>query len=141
MSLTFILHLQGATQSDRIEGVVSFWGKDASGAFAIWPGHVRMLTVLELGLARFRCEEGSWEYLALPGAVLYFVPDESSRSGGQLFLSCRKFVRGRNLETIEQALETQISEEERQFKDIKTSLRKMEEAMFKRLWQLGRESK
>ncbi len=128
---TFVLHLQGAIQSDRIDGVVSFCGRDASGSFAIWPGHVRMLTVLEFGLARFRCLDEGWEYLALPGAVLYFIADE-------LFLSCRRFVRDRDFASIEKALEAELAKEEHQLKEIKTALHQMEEAMFKRLRQLGR---
>ncbi|GAB6066929.1 hypothetical protein JCM13664_02470 [Methylothermus subterraneus] len=127
---TFVLHLQSATQTERIEGVVSFVGRDASGSFGIWPGHVRLLTVLEFGLARFRCLGGEWEYLALPGAVVYFVADE-------LFLSCRRFFRDRQLAAIERALGAELAREERELKELKTSLKRMEEAMFKRLLRLG----
>jgi F-type H+-transporting ATPase subunit epsilon len=118
-------------QSERIEKVVAFSGRDASGSFAILPGHVRFLTVLEFGLARFRCLDGEWEYLALPGAVLYFVTDE-------LFLSCRRFVRDLRFAAIEQALAAELAREEQELKEIKTSLHRMEEAMFKRLRELGK---
>ncbi len=126
----FTLHLQDATHTETVTGVSAFQGRDASGSFAIWPGHIRMMTVLEFGLARFRTDT-AWEYLALPGAVLYFV-------GGELYLSARRYVRDPDPERIAGVLERQLREEEVQLLEIRESLRKMEEEMFKRLWQLGR---
>lgn len=126
-----VLHLQDATHTERIEGVTSFWGRDASGSFAIWPGHVRMMTSLSFGLAQYRLAQ-AWEYLALPGGLLYFLDN-------QLFVSTRRYVRDRDLERIGEILESQLAREEQQLHQIKQSLRHMEEAMFKRLWQLGRQ--
>ena len=64
---TFLLHLQSATQYERIENVLSFVGEDDSGSFGILPGHARMMTLLGFGLARFRVTDQDWEFLALPG--------------------------------------------------------------------------
>ena len=36
---TFLVHLQSATQYERIENVVSFIAEDDSGSFGILPGH------------------------------------------------------------------------------------------------------
>ena len=70
---TFELILQDATQTDKIEGVSSFVGEDVSGSFGILAGHARMMTSLIIGLARFRQGDRSWQYLALPGGLLYFA--------------------------------------------------------------------
>jgi len=126
----FTLLLQDATHLDRVGGVTAFWGVDRSGSFTLWPGHLRMMTSLRFGLARFRVE-GRWEYLALPRALLYFVEDE-------LMISTRRFVRDSDPERISSVLESQLTEEEQQLRQLRQSLHKMEEEMFKRLWQLGR---
>jgi F-type H+-transporting ATPase subunit epsilon len=41
---TFVMHLQSATQYERINGVVSFVGEDESGSFGILAGHASMVT-------------------------------------------------------------------------------------------------
>ena len=58
---TFLLHLQSATQYERIENVLSFVGEDDSGSFGILSGHGRMMTLLGFGLARFRITHQDWE--------------------------------------------------------------------------------
>ncbi len=130
MNGKMVLHLQDATHTEQIDNVAAFWGRDGTGSFSLWPGHVRMMTSLEFGLARFRTGQ-DWEYLALPGALLYLIDN-------QIYLSARRFVRDRNLDQISAVLETQLAEEEQQLRQIKQSLHKMEEEMFKRLWELGR---
>ena len=128
----FILHLQAATQYERIEGVISLVAEDASGSFGILPGHERLVTTLVPGLARFRTGDvASWQYLALPGAVLYFVDNE-------LFINTRRYLRGADYADISAALEAQLLAEEQELAQLKQSLHHMEEAMFKRLWQMGR---
>ena len=62
--------LRDSSSAKRIDGVVSFVGEDASGSFGILPGHARIMSILELGLARFRRADEPWQYLAMPGAVL-----------------------------------------------------------------------
>lgn len=126
-----VLHLQSATHYERIEGVTSFVGEDASGSFGILPGHERMITVLALGLARFRVSSEPWQYLALPGAVLYLLDDE-------LYLSARRYLRDSDYRRISAALEAQLLAEEEGLRVVKESLHQMEEAMLKRLWQMGR---
>ncbi len=126
----FVLQLQDATHTEQIPRVTAFWGVDASGGFTLWPGHVRMMTSLEFGLARFRLD-GEWEYLALPRALLYFVDN-------QLFICTRRYVRDRELDAIAPILESQLAEEEKALHQIRQSLRRMEDEMFERLWRLGR---
>ena len=127
----FTLHLQSATQYEAITDVTSFVGEDDSGSFGIQAGHARCMASLRFGLARYRCGERSWQYLALPGALLYFVDN-------QLFLNTRRYVRDDDYERINAALREQLRKEETGLRHIKESLRRMEEEMFKRLREIQR---
>jgi len=127
----FVLHLQSATQYERIEGVTSFVGEDQSGKFGILPGHGRMMTALIFGLARFCNAERIWRYLALPGALLYFVDD-------QLYLNTRRYLSDTDYERIDFVLEEQLRDEEEKLREMKESLQRLEAEMFKRLERMGR---
>lgn len=128
---TFILNLQDATRSETIDGVVSFVGEDTSGSFGILAGHVRAMTSLIFGLARFRTGDGAWQYLALPGALLYFRDNV-------LTVNTRRYLLGDDYMRISQALQQELLEEEEKLRAVKESLRHMEEALLKRLWEMGR---
>jgi F-type H+-transporting ATPase subunit epsilon len=128
---TFTLRLQDATRSRTFEGVTSFVGEDSSGSFGVLAGHARMLTVLVVGLARFRVNEDPWKYLAMPGAVLNFHDDV-------LTLSTRRFLIDDDYTRISEALKEQLLSEEEKLHSIRTSLRHMEEEILHRLWEMGR---
>jgi F-type H+-transporting ATPase subunit epsilon len=128
---TFVLHLQDSRRYDRIAGVESFVGSDESGSFGLMAGHERFMTCLVFGLARFRRDGGHREYLAVPGALVYFVDDE-------LFLSTRRYFRGSDYRTISGQLTNQLTAEERDLAVIRESLRRLEGEMLKHLWELGR---
>jgi F-type H+-transporting ATPase subunit epsilon len=128
---TFTLRLQDATRSEQISDVVSFVGEDASGSFGVLAGHIRFLTCLVVGLARFRSADGGWKYLALPGAVLYFKDDV-------LTLSTRHYLVDEDYSRISEALKQELMDEEAKLQSMKESLRRMEENILKRLWQMGR---
>lgn len=125
----FTLTLLDATQTQRIEGVTSFVGEDASGSFGILPGHARLMTVLVFGLARFRTTAGDWRYLALPGALLSFSDDELS-------IGTRRFLIDDDYARISAALQQQLLTEEQTLDDIRTSLHRMEEQLFRRMWDM-----
>ena len=125
----FTLNLLDPSQSERIEGVVSFVGEDATGSFGILPGHARFMTVLGFGLARFREHNGPWHYLAVPGAVLYFVDDI-------LYITTRYYLRDVDVERISRVLEEHMAAEERELRAVKESLRCMEEELLRRMWEL-----
>ncbi|HHJ16627.1 MAG TPA: F0F1 ATP synthase subunit epsilon [Gammaproteobacteria bacterium] len=127
---SFILLLQDASRSERIEGVNSFVGEDASGSFGILADHSRMMTTLVIGLARFRIGDTNWQYLAMPGAVLYFFNNE-------LTLSTRRYLRDADYTRISAALQEQLLAEEELLRATRESLRRMEESLLKRLWELG----
>ena len=130
----FTLLLQDATHTEQINDVASFVGEDASGSFGILAGHARLMTSLLFGLARFRIEEKPWQYLALPGAVLYFKDNELS-------ISTRRYLIDDNYERISAALQEQFVTEETELHAMKKSLHQMEEQLLKRLWETGRSSR
>ena len=129
---TFTLRLQDATRSRDIDGITSFVGEDDSGSFGILAGHARTMTVLAIGLARFRVGEGNWTYLAVPGGVLYFHNDV-------LTLSTRRYFIDDDYMRISEDLQKQLLVEEQQLYSMKNSLHKMEHEVLKRLWEMGRE--
>ena len=128
---TFELLLQDATHAKSIPGVTAFVGEDASGSFGILAGHARMMTSLVTGLARFRVGTGAWQYLAMPGGVLYFNDDVLS-------VSTRHYLLDDDYMRISQELQQQLLIEEEKLHTIKQSLHRMEEEVFKRLWEMGR---
>ncbi|MGW8310087.1 MAG: F0F1 ATP synthase subunit epsilon [Thiogranum sp.] len=129
---TFTLRLLDATRSSEFAGVSVFVGEDSSGGFGILAGHARLMTTLVIGLARFRVGEQTWQYLALPGAVLYFDNDV-------LTLSTRHFLLDDDYMRISAALREELLAEEEKLHAMKESLHHMEEAVLKRLWEMGRE--
>jgi F-type H+-transporting ATPase subunit epsilon len=125
---TFVMHLQSATQYECVERVISFGGEDESGSFGILAGHARMMTLLSFGLARFRVIDQDWEFLALPGGLAYFV-------NRQLYLSTRRYLRGKDYEHLSVALRQELLAEEEALREMKQSVRRLEEEMFRRLWK------
>lgn len=128
---SFILSLQDDAHIKEYEGITSFVGEDTSGSFGILPGHTRFMTSLVMGLARFRIDEQDWQYLATPGALLYF-------HNNKLTLLTRHFLIDSDYMRISSALEVQLLEEETRLHSQKQSLRRMEEEVLKRLWEVGR---
>jgi F-type H+-transporting ATPase subunit epsilon len=129
----FTLHLLDGTRGEQIGDVVSFVGSDASGSFGILAGHTPFLTSLRMGLARFRCRDGAWRYLAVPGAILRF-------DGHELWLGARRYLLEDDLEKISRALRERLLVEEQQMHATRHSLRRMEEELLTRMWELGRQS-
>jgi len=127
----FALNLFDASHEQRVEGVTSFVGEDASGSFGIQANHARFMTTLVFGLARFRLETEEWQYLALPGAVVYF-------NNNELSISTRHFLIDTDLERISALLEQQLITEEDNLRATKESLHRMEQAMLKRMLTLKR---
>ena len=128
---TVTLVLQDATRSEEIRDVTSFVGEDPSGSFGILPGHARMMTTLVVGLARFRVGKGNWQYLALPGALVYFHDNK-------LIISTRHYLLDDDYMRISQTLEQQLLAEEEKLYSMKKSLHRMEEEVLRRLWEMGR---
>lgn len=128
---TFNLTIRDATRTRRFENVYSFIGEDASGSFGIQSNHARIMASLVFGLARFRLTDESWQYLAMPGALLYFVNNE-------LTINTKRYLIDTDYERISRALQEELLAEEKKLKAMKDSLHHMEEEVLKRLWELGR---
>ena len=127
---SFVLHLQDATRYERMEGVTSFVGEDRSGSFGIWAGHARLMTSLVFGLARFRIADQPWQFLAMPGALLYVTHND-------LYLSTRRYVRDDSYERLSQVLAHELMIEDQQLRVMKDNLKRLEQAMLQRLWKTG----
>lgn len=127
----FTLVLRDTSQYKVIDGVTSFVGEDATGSFGILPGHGRMMTVLIFGLARFCMKNTSWQYLAMPGAVLYFV-------NNKLTLNSRSFLLSEDYDYLSKTLLQSLLSEEEKLSSIKNSLRHMEENILRRLRDISR---
>ena len=130
---TFVLHLQSDTQYERIDDAVGFVGADDSGSFGVLAGHARLMTSLRMGLARFRTADGVWHYLALPGALLYFVDNS-------LYISARRYLHDPDYARVSTAWREELLADERKLRAITDSLNRLEEEMLKRLWSLQREA-
>lgn len=126
---TFVTRLDSITGCEKIENVVSFVGEDSSGSFGIMAGHARIITFLNFGLARFRLAGGQTDYLALPGGLLYFA-------GNELRISTRRYFRSKDYNEMESILDRELREEEESVKAIKDSLRRLDEAILRRLMTL-----
>ena len=129
---TFALILRDAAAIRQVDGVRSFVGEDASGSFGIMAGHARFMTCLTFGLARFRGVDARWQYLAMPGAVLYFVDNV-------LHLNTRRYLVDEDYERIVAALREQLLAEETRLRGMKESLSQLEQEILKRLWRSGHE--
>jgi len=127
---SFTLELRDSATVRRIDDVASFVGADATGSFGLLAGHARFMTCLDLGLARFRCRNGEWQYLALPGGVLYFHDNVLS-------LCTRRYFIDADYGRITDALTRQLLAEEESLREVKQSLAQLEQEVMRRLWRLG----
>jgi len=126
---TFDLMIQDATHAEKIEGISSFVGEDVSGSFGILADHARMMTTLVMGLARYRKDNEPWQYLAQPGAVLYF-------QNNLLTISTRHYFRDENYMRISSDLQQKLLAEEEELHSVKHSLQHMEKEILKHIWEL-----
>ena len=126
---SFILNLYALDQAQRIAGVTSFVGEDASGSFGIQAHHSRFMTTLVFGLARFKRAKEDWQYLAVPSAVLYF-------NNNELTITTQNFLLNSDLDSISRLLQQQWLTQEKEAQATRESLKRMEQAMLKRLLSL-----
>jgi F-type H+-transporting ATPase subunit epsilon len=130
---TFIMNIVDASHELTIKDVSLFVGVDASGSFGIQANHDRFMTTLLFRLARFRQQSENWQYLALPGGVLYFKDN-------LLNLSTRHFLIDDDFDRISILLNQQLITEEDKLRATRLSLYRMEQAMLKRMVSLQRKS-
>jgi F-type H+-transporting ATPase subunit epsilon len=116
---SFVLNLLATDQAQRIEGVTVFVGEDASGSFGIQAHHARFMTTLVFGLVRFKLAKADWQYLAVP-------------------ITTQHFLLNSDLESISLLLQQQWLVQENEVQATRDSLKRMEQAMLKRLLSLKR---
>ncbi|MBF8269273.1 MAG: H+transporting two-sector ATPase delta/epsilon subunit [Gammaproteobacteria bacterium] len=117
---TFRLLLRDTIRNESIGEVCSFIGEDDSGSFGILADHTRFMTRLVFGLARFKVVNAPWQYLAVPGAMLYFHNNE-------LILITRRYLRSDNYLAISKDLMEILSVEERNLLEMKRNLHRIDE--------------
>ena len=125
------LRLMSPTKLEQIDGIVSFIAKDSSGSFGILANACRRLTALSFGMASLKKRDGSVEYLALPGGVLYF-------SGNVLKIATTSFVRSLSIDEISVALDKKIRVEEDSIQEIKRSLHRLDDEILRRISAMSR---
>jgi len=128
---SFRLVLKDPIHYETIDNVYSFIGEDASGSFGILANHARMMTRLIFGLARFKVINGPWQYLAMPGGMLYF-------KGNELTLNCRRWLRGDNYEDISNNLSQILEMEELNLQEMKRNLHRIEENILRYMMEVER---
>lgn len=128
---TFTLLIQDATHAEKIEDISSFVGEDISGSFGILADHARLMTILVMGLARYRKGNEAWQYLVQPGAVLYF-------KNNLLTISTRHYFRDEDYMRISSDLQQKLLAEEEELHTVKHSLQHMEKEILKHMWELRR---
>lgn len=126
---TFTLHLLSADNTETISDVVSFSGEDPSGSFSLLARHERFMTTLSFGLARLGFADGRYEYLGLPGGLLYFCANS-------LKISTRRYLRDSDAGRIAATLTHELLEEEQALERTRSDLRRLEAEMLSHLVQL-----
>ncbi len=125
----FTLVLQSSHQYEEINDTVSFVGEDKTGSFGILAGHAKMMTILKYGLAWYKTEDAVVEYLALPGALLYFIDNK-------LMISTRHYLRNPDYHAMKQALEHELRREEEKLSSLKESLHQLDREIIQHLLDL-----
>jgi len=128
---TFELVVRDETGTTSVPDVTSFVGEDSSGSFGILAGHASFVTALVTGLARFRTADERWHYMAMPGAVLHF-------RAGVLEIGTRRSIVDDDYTRISTALTDQLLADEEKLGALKESMRRMEDEVLRRLWELER---
>ena len=131
---SFILQLYSSTASEELIDVISFVGEDESGSFGILAGHCRMMSCLKFGLAKIRYANGTIEYLALPGAVIYF-------ENNKLNITTRNYLRSEDYKEMISALDEKLYAEEVKLQDVKTILHDLDDGLIKNLREMKRSAK
>ena len=128
---TFKLTIRDLRDSEIYENVTSFVGEDASGSFGIQANHAQFITSLVYGLARFKQEDGIWRYVAVPGAVLYFI-------GNEMKLISRRFLISDDYELMSNALLNTLASEEQALSEVKHNLQNIETNILRRMLEMSK---
>ena len=124
--------IQGYRDYRHFDSLTSFIAYDKTGSFGIKANHLKFMTVLLDGLASFKVENNAqYQYLALPGGILYF-------SQNQLKIYTSRFFCGENEQHLQYLLETQLASEISKLEHLKSNLSQLDDEVINRIWQLGK---
>ncbi len=127
----FSLELNSTECCLQLDDLRAFVANDASGSFGILPRRAPLITRLCYGLAHFQTGSGQRQYLACPGALLYFRDNH-------LLISTRRYLLSTDYRALGTELSGQLATEEQNLAAIKHQLKELEHALLQRMRQLHR---
>lgn len=131
----FTVCLLDAQQVTRLDGVTRLVAEDARGAFALWPRHEPLMTVLEPGLFRYRCAaDTDWRFGACAGGLL-----ASAREGGQqtVRIVSSRFLVDAAPDTLLSRLDALLTGDQRLRLSTRDEHLQLDMALMRRLQQLA----
>jgi len=129
----FTLLLQDCSHSLQIEQISSFVATDASGSFGIQAGHETLLTCLQPGLARYKTGDGNWQYIAQPGALLWFQDNH-------LHLITSQFITSADRNSLLPFLDTHWQQENENRRTNLRNITQMEQALARKIREMNQRS-
>ena len=128
---TFELILQDMTQQWHEAEARSFVATDVSGSFGIQAGHETFVTCLRPGLARFMDGSGQWQYVAQPGAVVWFADN-------RLYLSTAQFIISPERDRLVQHMDEEWRAAAEALGSTKRNIVQVEQALARKLWEMNK---
>jgi F-type H+-transporting ATPase subunit epsilon len=129
------LTLLDGTGVDRIDDVTSIVAADATGQFGLQPRHAEFVTVLEVGLFRYRtASEPAWVFGACLGGLLRCVP---AAGHTDVHIVSTRILHGGEPEVLKSRLDELLQREGSLRVSTRESQLRMDLALHKRLQQLA----
>ncbi|KZL48255.1 F0F1 ATP synthase subunit epsilon [Nodularia spumigena CENA596] len=101
-----------------------------NGAFCILPHHIDFVTALVPGILSFDSQQGEEIFLAVDQGILV-------KCGAEVLVSIRNAIRGNNLETLQQTVETQFKTLNEREKMARSAAAKLEVGFIRGLVEMG----
>lgn len=132
MTTLITVTVYGFDKTETIHNIAMFRAEDASGSFAIMPGHDYFMTMLDYGMAVLRHDNGATSYLALPGGFLHITNNE-------LNVHCRQFWQGDEYAAMSATLRDHVTHTEQSLHKNKSNLERIEQSMIKHMLDMERQ--
>ncbi|MDB9539611.1 F0F1 ATP synthase subunit epsilon [Anabaenopsis arnoldii] len=101
-----------------------------NGAFGILPNHIDFVTALVPSILSFVTPQGQENFLAVDQGILV-------KCGNQVLISTRQAIRGNNLETLQQTVETEFKKLNEKQKMARSAAAKLEISFMRGLVKVG----
>ena len=101
-----------------------------NGAFGILPNHIDFVTALVPGILSFDSQNGEEIFLAVDQGILV-------KCGAEVLVSTRNAIRGTDLETLQQTVETQFKTLNEREKMARSAATKLELGFMRGLVEMG----